>query len=261
MKRIVALWVSVSMLALSTWAVDALAQYERPTTPPPPDTQRQPPPADTLGVPGATPATPAATPSPAAAPADTLTAAQRIRRAQTNQMTYVMSLGLGSSFNLAPDAFTDEYDPSFGFYLDGGVRRWELEATLSFDFNFFFTNRPRPDDLNVFNLFLNLKYRPLNSTARPYILGCAGWFRSWIVDPLDPADPPETFAAEVTTGDDNDYEENVLGYGVGGGIEIEMDETRRIFLEGRYIQGQTRLTEKKENLTYIPIRLGLTWEF
>ena len=257
MKRMVALWVSVSMFALSTWAVDALAQYERPTTPPP--TQREPPPADTLGAPGAT--TTRTVPTPSAAAADTLTAAQRIRRAKTNQMSYVMSLALGSSFNLSPDAFTDEYDPSFGFYLDGGVRRWELELTLSFDYNFFFTNRPRPDDLNIFNLFLNLKYRPLKSTARPYVLGCAGWFRSWIVDPLDPNDPPETFAAEVTTGDDNDYEENVLGYGVGGGVEIELDETRRIFLEGRYIQGQTRLTERKENLVFIPVRLGLTWQF
>jgi Outer membrane protein beta-barrel domain len=257
MKRFVALWVSVSMFALSTWAVDALAQYEPPKTPPP-DTQREPPPADTLGVPGATTAKP---PSPAAAPADTLTAAQRIRRSQSKQMTYVMSLGLGSSLNLDPDAFTDEYDPSFGLYLDGGVRRWKLELTLSFDYNFFFTNRPRPDDLNIFNLFLNLKYRPLKSTARPYVLGCAGWFRSWIVDPLDPNDPPDTFAPEVTSGDDNDYEENVLGYGVGGGVEVEIDNRRRIFLEGRYIEGQTRLTEGKENLVLIPIRLGLTWEF
>ncbi|HEU4929924.1 MAG TPA: hypothetical protein VFU38_08840 [Candidatus Krumholzibacteria bacterium] len=256
MKRIVALWVAVSMFALSTWAVDALAQYEPPRTPPT-DTQREPPPADTLGTPGATPATPAL--SPAAAP-DTLTAAQRIRRARTGQMTYVISLGLGSSLNLAPDAFTDEYDPSFGFYLDGGVRRWQLELTLGFDYNFFFTNRPRPDDLNIFNLFLNLKYRPLKSTARPYVLGCAGWFRSWIVDPLDPADPPDTFVHEVESGD-NDYEENVLGYGVGGGVEVEIDERRRIFLEGRYIQGQTRLTEKRENLAFFPIRLGLTWEF
>ena len=261
MKRTVALWVSVSMFALSTWAVDALAQYTPPQTPPPVPQREPPAPADTLGAPGVAPARPVATPSPAAAPADTLTAAQRIRRAQTDRMTYVVSFGLGSSLNLDPEAFTDEYDPSFGFYLDGGVRRWGFETTLSFDYNFFFTNSPRPDDLNIFNLFVNLKYRPLSSTARPYVLGCAGWFRSWIVDPLDPANPPETFALEVTTGDDNDYEENVLGYGLGAGVEVEIDPTRRIFLEGRYIQGQTRITQNKENLVFIPVRLGLTWEF
>ncbi len=260
MKRTVALWVSVSMFALSAWAVDAFAQYERPTTPPPP--QREPPPADTLGAPGAPP--PSATPAPAAAP-DTLTAAQRIRRAQTDRMTYVLSLGLGSSltdgffFDGAPDALSEEYDPSFGLYLAGGVRRWDLEATLSFDYNFFFTNRQPPDDLNIFNLFVNLKYIPLKSTARPYVLGCVGWFRSWIVDPLDPNDPPQTFIHELDGGDDT-YSENVLGYGIGIGVEVEIDKSRKIFLEGRQVQGQTRETQMRENIVIFPVRFGLTWE-
>jgi hypothetical protein len=189
-----------------------------------------------------------------------MTAAQRIRHTQSSsKMSYVFSLGLGSSIAQAPDAFPDEYNPSFGLYLDGGVRRWELELTLSFDYNFFLTNLQEPDDLNIFNLFVNLKYRPLKTTARPYVLGCAGWFRSWIVDELDPANPPKTVIHEVDGGDNN-YEENVLGYGVGGGIEVEIDKTRRIFFEVRYVQGQTRETQNRENMVIIPMRLGLTWE-
>ncbi len=255
MKRTVALWASVPVLCLAILTTDAVAQYDRPTNPtPPPPTQTTP---DTLGnsVKAAKPA------AKAAAPADTMTAAQRIRRAQSSKMTYVMSLGLGTTVNSAPDAFTEEYNPTFGMYIDGGVRRWELELTLSFDYSFFFTDLEAPDDMNVMNLFLNLKYRPLKTTARPYVLGCAGWFRSWIVDELDPDNPPETVALEVQTGNDNFYEENVLGYGVGGGVEIEIDKVRRIWLEARYIEGQTRLTEDKANMVIIPVRLGLTWEF
>ncbi len=260
MNRSVPLWAAVSMFVLATWATDALAQYERPTPPPTPP-PREPAPADTLGrdvpPPGATTTT---APKPAAAPADTMTAAARIRRAQSKQMTYVLSLGLGTSFNREPEAFTEEYSPAFGLYLDGGVRRWELELTLSFDFNFFFTNRQAPDDMNVMNLFLNLKYRPLKTTARPYVLACGGWWRSWIVDPLSPTDFPETVEYEVQGGD-NTYEENVLGYGVGGGVEVEIDKLRRIFLEARYVQGQTRETQQHQNMVIIPVRLGLTWEF
>jgi hypothetical protein len=42
------------------------------------------------------------------------------------------------------------------------------------------------------------------------VLACAGYWRSWIVDELDPADPPETFEFETQAGD-NVYTENVLG--------------------------------------------------
>jgi hypothetical protein len=252
----VALWAAVSVFFLSSLAADAWAQYERPTSPPPPPEREAPP--DTLGD---SQPPPAATPQAApAAPADTMTAAQRIRRAQTDQMSYVISFGLGTAINHSPDAFTEEYDPSFGFYLDGGVRRWQLEATLSFDFNFFFTNRQNPEDMNIFCLFLNLKYRPLQSKVRPYVLGCGGWFRSWIVDELDPNNPPQTVVHEEETGD-LFYDENVLGYGVGGGIEVELDKVRRLFLEGRYIEGQTRETQERANMVILPFRLGLTWEF
>lgn len=260
MKRTVALWAAVSMFLLTVWTADVRAQYERPTTPPTSPPREAPP--DTTGQ-GAADATSARRQAPGAeaktAPADTMTAAQRIRKAQASKMNYVFSLGLGSSVNNAPEAFTSEFDPSFGIYVDGGVRRWELELTLSFDYNFFFTNLQPPDDLNILNLFLNLKYRPLKTTARPYVLGCAGLFRSWIVDNLDPTNMPET-VANVADGGDYTYSENVLGYGVGGGVEIEIDKVRRIFFEGRYIEGQTRQTQNKENMVIVPFRLGLTWE-
>ncbi|MCI0453126.1 MAG: porin family protein [Candidatus Latescibacteria bacterium] len=257
MKRTVALWAAVSTFILMTWAVDVRGQYQ----PPPPPTRDAPPdaPPDTLGAGAEVERTPPGQ-QVQPAPADTMTAAARIRRAQSSQMTYVISLGLGSSINQEPPAFIEEFDPSFGLYLDGGVRRWEFELTLSFDYNFFFTTRPDPEDLSIMNLFLNLKYRPLKTTARPYVLVCGGLFRSWIVNELDPNDPPETVEYEVESGD-NFYEENVLGFGIGGGVEIEMDKTRRIFFEGRYVQGQTRQTEDHANMAIIPVRIGVTWEF
>jgi opacity protein-like surface antigen len=256
MKRMVALCASVSIFValacLATSVPDAVAQ-EKPVSASG-DTLK----AGTQEPPPSPPAQP--TPAATQAKPDTLTAAARIRRTQTEQMTYAISLGMGTSFNQEPQAFVDEYDPSLGFYVGGGVRRWGAELSLSFDYNFFFTTRTEPEDLNVFNLFLNLKFLPIRTTARPYVVGSVGWFRSWIVDPLDPADPPRTVEHEVEGGD-NTYEENVLGYAVGAGVEVEIDKTRRIFLEGRYVQGQTRETQNRENMLIIPVRLGLTWEF
>jgi hypothetical protein len=217
---------------------------------------------DTLkaGVEEAKPTTAPPQAPPTAAPVDTMTAAQRIRRERASAMTYALSIGVGSSLNIAPEPFTDEYDPSFGLLVDFGVRRWDLEASLSFDYNFFFATGTEPVDINVLTMFLNLKLRPLKTTARPYLIGCAGYFRSWIVNDLDPANPPQTVETEVTGGD-NEYLENVLGYGGGAGVEVEIDKTRRIFLEARYVIGQTRQTYQAANMELVPVRIGLTWEF
>jgi hypothetical protein len=60
---------------------------------------------------------------------------------------------------------------------------------------------------------------------------------------------------------DLDYTENVLGYGGGAGVEVELDRVKRLFLDVRYVQGQTRETASKSNTETLPIRLGVTWEF
>jgi hypothetical protein len=70
---------------------------------------------------------------------------------------------------------------------------------------------------------------------------CGGYFRQWIVN--------------------LDYTENVLGYGGGAGVEMGIDKTRRLFLDVRYIEGQTRETQDQANTEIIPVRLGVTWEF
>lgn len=255
MKRTVAFWAAVSILIATTWTTDVLAQEQKPVAAS----------GDTLKA-GEEQTAPAASQQQApgqqtqAAPADTMTAAARIKSAQKSQMTYTFSLGLGSSLNQDPPAFPDEYDPSFDFLLDFGVRRWGFAASLSFDYNFFFTTLQKPDDMNIMMVFLNLKYLMLKTTARPYVVVCGGYWRSWIVDELDPNTPPETVAYEVQGGD-NTYTENVLGYGGGGGVEIQIDRVRRIFFDVRYLQGQTRQTQDHANMVIIPMRIGLTWEF
>jgi hypothetical protein len=47
---------------------------------------------------------------------------------------------------------------------------------------------------------------------------------------------------------------------------MELDRTRRLFVEGRYIQGRTRKNQPNvnsdmSNATIVPFRLGVTWEF
>jgi hypothetical protein len=255
MKRTVAFWAAVSIFIAATWTTDVLAQEQKPVSAS----------GDTLKA-GAEQTAPATSQQqapgqqPQATPVDTVTAAARIKRAQKSQTKYTFSLGLGTALNEEPPAFPDEYDPSFNFLMDFGARRWGFDASLSFDYNFFFTTLQEPDDMNVLMLFLNLKYFILKSTARPYVVVSGGWFRSWIVDDLDPNNPPQTVAHEVESGD-NQYTENVLGYGAGGGVEIEIDRVRRIFFDMRYVEGQTRETQNQANMVLIPMRIGLTWEF
>jgi hypothetical protein len=90
-------------------------------------------------------------------------------------------------------------------------------------------------------LFADFKYSPLTGAARPYLLVCGGLYRTWIVD--------------------EDYTESVLGFGGGAGVELKIGDTRRLFFEGRYIQGRTReRTEEAANTEVIPFRFGLVWE-
>ncbi len=161
-----------------------------------------------------------------------------------DRLMYYASLGLGSAYNYLPQSFRDSYDPSFGIAIAGGVAKNNIRIGISASFNFFFSNGPTtlyPDDLNILTIFAELKYIPLGGTARPYILACGGYYRQWIIN--------------------EDYLENVLGYGGGAGVELAIDKVRHLFIEGRYIQGQTRETEKKANTELIPFRLGLAWVF
>ena len=107
---------------------------------------------------------------------------------------------------------------------------------------FFFANGTTPNDLNILTLFADVRYVPLTTSVRPYVLVCGGLYRTWIVD--------------------ENYTENVLGYGAGVGVELEIGKTRMLFVEGRYVQGQTReRTELKSNTEVIPFRIGITWVF
>ena len=49
-------------------------------------------------------------------------------------------------------------------------------------------------------------------------------------------------------------------------LSLKIDKTRRLFLEGRYVEGRTRKIEPTvnadmSNSVIIPFRLGVTWEF
>ncbi len=175
--------------------------------------------------------------------ADTTRTVRKVRRAQDRTMYYI-SLGVGPAINYLPDSFKDAFDPAFGIRIGGGVTRYNIRVGVTFSYNFFFSNGPTtiyPNDLNILTVFGDLKFAPVGSTVRPYLLACGGYFRAWIVNA--------------------EYKENVLGYGAGAGIEFEMDKTRRLFVEGRYVQGQTRETEKKANTELIPFTIGVLWAF
>lgn len=237
MKRNVAFLAAVCVstglcMATSAWAQD---------TPPPPPTDAA---GDTVRT-----DQPAPTSTSATAQEDTTAAAAaRARRMRTpdNVRTYIFSLGIGAGVEYKPEVLADNYSPLFGLTMTFGARQYGVTLAANFGYNFFLAEGTVPNDLNILTAFLDVRYSPMHTKARPYIVACGGYWRQWVVD--------------------LDYTENVLGYGGGAGVEVEIDRTKRLFLDARYIQGQTRqiepgINENQANTEIIPIRLGVTWEF
>ncbi|HEX5132104.1 MAG TPA: outer membrane beta-barrel protein [Candidatus Krumholzibacteria bacterium] len=174
---------------------------------------------------------------------DSVAATRKVRRG-ADKMMYYFSLGIGGAYNYLPDSFNESYSPSFGLRLGGGVSRYNLRLGVIASYNFFLSTGPTtiyPNDLNILTLFAEVKYIPVGKTVRPYVVVCGGLYRQWIVN--------------------EDYMENVLGYGGGAGIELMIDKTKRLYIEGRYVQGQTRETERKANTEIIPFGIGVAWVF
>jgi hypothetical protein len=236
MKRIVAFLAAVCVSTGLCLATSASAQ----DTPPPPPTDAS---GDTLRTDAPAPqATPAAEPDTTAASR----ARERRARSTEDQLRYIFSLGVGAGIEYKPDVLKENYDPLFGLTLAFGARRYGVTAAVNAGYNFYLAKGVVPNDLNILTVFLDLRYSPTHSKARPYLVVCGGYWRQWVVD--------------------LDYTENVLGYGGGAGVEVEIDRTKRLFLDARYIQGQTRqiepgINDGAYNTEIIPIRLGLTWEF
>jgi hypothetical protein len=246
MKRSVAFLAAVCLSAVLLARV-ASAQYSSKPTPP---TQTPPPPADASGDTLKTKSEPPAKKEPA--PADTtMSAAAKARRghlttAGSNSRSIFFSLALGSAAIRQTDEFKSNFRPSFGGMLNVGARQHGVQADINFNYNFFLADGTVPNDLNVFMIFADLAYFPTKSGARPYVLVCGGYYRQWIVN--------------------LNYYDNVLGYGGGAGVEMALDKTRRLFVEGRFIEGRTRKIEPKvnsdmSNTVTIPFRIGVTWEF
>jgi len=236
MKRIVAFLAAVVLSVGIFAATSALAQ-DSPPPPPPTDAS-----GDTL-----TTSSPAAeTPAAASDTTRTPETLRERRMAGKPEYSFLISLGIGGGVNLAPDDFKDNYNPSLGGALSFGVRRARFTAAATFGYNFFLAQNSspeqlNPDDMSILTIFGDLRYSILTSSFRPYVLVCGGYYRQWVVD--------------------TNYTENVLGYGGGGGLEMSMGPTRNLFIDARYIQGQTRKTLEAANTEIIPIRLGISWVF
>jgi hypothetical protein len=158
---------------------------------------------------------------------------------------YTASVGIGAGFPYKPEAFKDHWDPSFGLLLDVGAGKSIVEVSVSLDYNFFLSDTQVPQDANLMALFANLKIKPISKTSvRPYIVVGGGYFRYWIVD--------------------LDLYDNALGFGGGAGVELEMNEEQRLFIEVKNLIGRTRepgVNPEKANTEYVPVRVGLTFVF
>lgn len=240
MKRIVAFLAAVCVSTGIFFATSASAQD---LAPPPADASGDSLKTDALAAPpGAAPAT--ATTDTAATAATART--RRMRTQDEKARTYIFSLGLGSGVEYKPDVLVDNYSPAFGGTMVFGVRQYGITLAANFGYNFFLAEGTTPNDLSILTMFLDVRYSPLHSAARPYLVVCGGYWKQWVVD--------------------LDYNDNVLGFGGGAGVELEIDRTKRLFFDVRYIQGQTReyqegINVDASNTEIIPARLGVTWEF
>jgi len=156
---------------------------------------------------------------------------------------YGFSIGIGTGIPIAPDEFENSHDASFGGVLDFEAAKSFLAISASFEYNFFVANGLEPNDVNILTGFLNLKLKPLSKgSIRPYITAGGGYFRYWVVD--------------------LQFTENTTGWQFGGGVEIDISRTQRLFLDAKYVEGRTRDTSASEaNTSYVPIRLGITFLF
>lgn len=236
MKRIVAFLAAVCVCG-AVFATSVMAQ-DYPAPPPPPTR-----PTDAAGDTMQTNAPQQTAPSAAVdttGNAAANAARERRMRANENQRSYIIQLGIGSGIELGPEEIKDNFSPLFGAMLAFGARQYGFTAAVNMGFNFFLAEGTVPNDLNILTIFADIRYSPTRSKARPYLVVCGGYWRQWIVD--------------------LDYTENVLGFGGGAGLEIEIDRVKRLFFDVRYIEGQTRGTELEENTELLPMRLGVTWE-
>jgi hypothetical protein len=239
MKRIVAFLAAVCVISGICLAASASAQ----DSPPPPPTDAA---GDTVSTSPAAPAAPAAA-APKAAQDTTAAAGARARRMQRseNERTFIIYLGIGSGLEYKPDVMADNYSPLLGGTLGFGVRQYGITLAANFGYNFFLANGTVPNDLNILTMFVDVRYTPFHTKARPYVVACGGYWRQWVVD--------------------LDYTDSVLGFGGGVGVDVEVDRTKRLFVDVRYLQGQTRelqpgINEDQANTEIIPMRLGLLWE-
>jgi len=154
---------------------------------------------------------------------------------------YSTSIGIGTAIPYAPQEFKDDWNPSFGMNLDVAAGKDMVELVASFDYSFFLSNTEVPNDVNILAAFLNVKVKPLKSTARPYLFAGGGYFRYWIVD--------------------EGLYDNVLGFGGGAGVEVEIDKKRRIYIEGKTLHGRTRKQARQANTEIYPVRVGITFAF
>ena len=156
---------------------------------------------------------------------------------------YGASIGIGTGIPISPDEFESDYDPSFGGILDFQAQWKFLAATASANYNFFIANGLEPVDANILTLFLNLKLSPMTKgSLRPYLLVGGGFFRYWVVDLK--------------------FAENTTGWQFGGGVDIDISKSQRLFIDAKYVEGRTRETNaEKANTVYVPIRVGLTFLF
>jgi hypothetical protein len=162
-------------------------------------------------------------------------------KAKKDELRFAASVGIGAGFPIQPEEFDRDWDPSFGLLLDFAAAKEMFEVSVSLDYNFFLSNSQFPNDANVMALFANFKIKPIAKTSiRPYLIAGGGYFRYWIVDL-------------------NVYD-NSLGFGGGAGVELEISDTQRLFIEAKNIVGRTRNTNpQKANTYYLPVRVGLTF--
>jgi hypothetical protein len=246
MKRSVAFLAAVCLSTGVLFATVASAQYSPPPAQPPTQPTQPPPSSDASGDTLRTKSEPA--PKKEAAAADTMSASAKARRGTLttgNTRSTVLSLALGSAMNKKPDEFNSNFSPSLGAMFAVGARQHGVQLAINFNYNFFLAHGTVPNDLSVFMIFADLEYFVTKSKARPYVLLCGGYYRQWIVN--------------------LDYTENVLGYGGGAGVEMALDKTRKLFVEGRYVEGRTRKIQDKvnadmSNTVVVPFRIGVTWE-
>jgi opacity protein-like surface antigen len=172
-------------------------------------------------------------------------------QAQGKNDVYV---GAGLSLPLNPQSFSDQWNMGYNGGIGYGFGLTHAFSVIgSLEYNYFTIDKKKNADItggsvSIVTISGNVKCKPVSGSnpISPYLLGGLGFFYL----------STSNEAVGKTLIKSGDSESAILIL-LGAGFDFHINNTDNVFIEAKYGVGFA----KKENTTYLPVRIGLRESF